>query len=245
MQLSLVADKVATGYDGFSINGIGFNLSGGDIFGLLGRSGSGKSTIIKAMLGQCKLKNGSIIFSADGKETVLNPSVGYSPQRNALFPYLTVEENLMTYGKLYGMKQEAILGRTKMLLARLDLNKHRSKRITQLSGGMEKRADLACALIHDPDVIILDEPFNGLDVSLQGFIWQLLRELSKGGKIIIISSHFLEDIQRYCTKFGLVENGQWYDDSYLRTAIKKERSLQLFLAKLFQRDLDMERGGEP
>jgi ABC-type multidrug transport system ATPase subunit len=111
---------------------------------------------------------------------------------------------------------------------------------------MEKRVDLAVTLVHDPAVIILDEPFNGLDISLQRFIWELLQELAQQGKIIIITSHLLEDIQRYCTRFGLVENGVFYGNDALRDAVQRNRSasLQSFLEQLFRKDLLMEGGGK-
>ncbi|MEM5799472.1 MAG: AAA family ATPase [Candidatus Aenigmatarchaeota archaeon] len=105
----------------------------------------------------------------------------------------------------------------------------------QLSGGMQKRADIAVALINDPKILILDEPFNGLDISLQRFIWDFLVELSKLEKIIIISSHMIKDLQKYCTQLGLIENGIFYDTKTIVTSLNQYRfnNLEDFLEIVF------------
>lgn len=230
----LVAKDLQTGYKGFSITGINIELKPGDIFGLLGRSGSGKSTILNTFIGGIKPKAGTLQCSG---------IIGYSPQKNALYSYLSVRENLETFAELYNVPKVQREERIVQLLRRLDLHNNENKLITQFSGGMEKRADLAVTLVHDPDIIILDEPFNGLDISLQRFIWELLQELAKAGKIVIITSHLLEDVQRNCTYFGLVENGKYYGNAELRAAVQKQRgSLQSFLEQVFKRDLLMEWG---
>ncbi len=177
-----------------------------------------------------------LTFQGSLKPEFLKP-IDRSPQDNSLFPYLTLEENVITFGKLYGLSSKQIKERMNYLLNRLDLRYSRHKKINELSGGMQKRADLAVTLIHDPKIIVLDEPFNGLDISLQKFIWELLVEFSKEGKIIIISSHLLADIQKRCTQIGLVEKGIYYDTKELLNTLKSrgETSLESFLSQLFSR----------
>lgn len=231
---------MTTGYKQFIIENVTFSVQSGDIFGLLGRSGSGKSTILNTLICELHPKSGSYQTYLDENKVEQKILIGYSPQKNALYPFLTIQENLETFGQLYSIPKKELRERIEKLLSRLDLSLHKNKKITQLSGGMEKRVDLAVALIHNPSIIILDEPFNGLDISLQKFIWELLQELAKEGKIIIITSHLLADVQKYCTKFGLVENGKFYPHEALRTAIQQDGNLQAFLERLFRRDMMLE-----
>lgn len=233
MTASLVVKNLSTGYKDFSIKQINFSLENGTIFGLLGRSGSGKSTIIKSLLGLGERRTGSITYTKENTEQPLLRNVGYSPQKNALYPFLSVQENMETFAQLYGTPDKQ---RIEALLRRLGIYTHRNKRITQLSGGMEKRADLACTLVHNPDILVLDEPFTGLDISLQGFIWKLLKGLAEKGKIVIISSHLLDDLQRNCTSFGLVEGRKWYDNESIRNALGHDISLQAFISKLAEEE---------
>ena len=233
--LSLHVHDLNLSYKNFSLSHISFKLNSGDILGLIGRSGSGKSTLIKALLGLKKPDSGNISFKVNGGDSPLNRYVGYSPQHNALYPFLTLEENLIIFGKLNGVESYTIEERMAFILERLNLKAHLRKRINELSGGMQKRADLAVTLIHNPMVIILDEPFNGVDISLQKFIWQLLKDMSGQGRIIIVSSHILQDIQKYCNQFGLMENNTYYHTEQVNEAINshKEQSLETFLEKLF------------
>ena len=228
----------------FSVVGVNYSLKGGDILGLVGRSGSGKSTILKALIGFNRYNTGSIELLDDTTKCRINEYLGYAPQENSLFPLLTLKENIYTFGQLYGVKNELIEQRMNILLKRLDLVNSRDKRIGQLSGGMQKRADLAVALIHNPRLIIFDEPFNGLDISLQRFVWTFIKELASEGRIIIVSSHMLEDLQKNCNQFGLVEHGTYYDTKQILTYMKnnKEKDLESFLARLFTRDLLIDGG---
>jgi len=223
----------------FKINSVAFQLTGGDILGVIGRSGSGKSTIIKALVGAIRKYEGTIELFEDDKSIRVDTSLGYSPQDNALYPLLTLKENIGIFGRLNGMKKKEIEENMNMLLKRLDLLNSKDKLITQLSGGMQKRADLACALIHNPKIIVLDEPFNGIDVSLQRFIWMFIKDLSAEGRIIIISSHMLEDLEKHCNQFGLIENGAYYDTIQIARYLKnsKEKDLESFLTKLFSRSV--------
>jgi ABC-2 type transport system ATP-binding protein len=233
------AKNVLASYGKFSVSKISFYLKNSDILGIVGRSGAGKSMLIKTLIGSKKPDSGKIAVAVNREQVLLREVVGYSPQNNSLYPYLTVEENLEIFGQLYGLNKLTIENQTDLLLRRLDLEESRKKRIVQLSGGMQKRADLAISLIHSPEIIILDEPFAGLDVSLQTFIWKFLRELSKEGNIIIVSSHMIEDVQKYCNQFGLVEQGIYYNTAQINHTLKKskEKDLDSYLEKLFTRNL--------
>ncbi len=238
-KIRMEAEDIVTEYRNFSLSNITFSLISGDIMGLVGRSGSGKSTLIQTLTGLKKAKKGKITAYVNDKKTRINNIIGYSPQENSLFPFLTLEENIITFAKLHNVQKTELSKKMDFLLKRLNLAKARDKKITQLSGGMQKRADIAVTLIHSPDIIILDEPFNGLDVSLQQFIWNILAELAKNGRIIIVSSHFLTDIQMNCNKVGLVERGKFYSTDEVKAIMikNKTRSLKAFLEKVFTEDL--------
>jgi ABC-2 type transport system ATP-binding protein len=239
MTINLIVEEVTTKYKNFVISNINFNIESGDILGLVGRSGSGKSTIIKTIVGLKKLDKGKIISKFNDQILDLQEIIGYSPQDNALFPLLTLEENIITFAKLHNVTKIDLIDRMNYLLKRLDLVNCKDKKINQLSGGMQKRCDLAITLIHSPKIIVLDEPFNGLDISLQKFIWNLLKELAKQGCIIIISSHLLIDIKKNCNKFGLVEKGIYYNSNQISNLMlnRNENNFENMLEKLFDEDL--------
>jgi ABC-2 type transport system ATP-binding protein len=220
------------------IKNVNINLKEGDLLGIVGKSGSGKSTVIKGLLKRVKILGGKTFFSIDHKKNDILAHLGYSPQENSMYPYLTLSENMLTFGRLYGMKTEDIIRRMRIILRRLALSKAENKRINQLSGGMQKRADIAVTLIHDPKIIILDEPFNGLDIALQEFIWQFLEELAESGKIVIISSHHLADLRKHCNHLGLVEDGEFYNTEQIRTILKNNKinNIEDFLKNLFTKD---------
>jgi len=227
-------ENLRVAYKTFSLGYINFKLKSGDILGLVGRSGSGKSTLIKALIGEKKQKHGTISIDVGGFPVDIKSVLGYSPQDNALFPYLTVEENLKLFAKLHKIKRTEYEERKGHILHQLNLDHHQKKKITELSGGMKKRADLAVALIHDPKILILDEPFSGLDISLQKFFWNLIQELSKEGKIIIVSSHLLGDIQKNCNEFGLVHDESYYDTKQIKKTLKKGYDLEKYLEQIFE-----------
>jgi ABC-2 type transport system ATP-binding protein len=233
-KLSFTVTDLDVGYKNFRLSKVNFELKEGSILGIVGASGSGKSTIIKAIVGQRRPDMGTIMLKVNGESVHLNDYLGYSPQQNSFYPYLSVEENVMTFASLNRVENYVAEGRMDALLKRLDLYEHKRKRINQLSGGMQKRVDLAVTLIHSPKVIILDEPFNGLDVSMQRFIWSLLQEMSSVGKIIIVSSHMLVDISKNCTEYGLVHNSTYYRTDQIRQALGTNRlSFEAYMESLF------------
>lgn len=233
-KINLTVESVRVTYRDFTLGYVNFKLKAGDILGLVGRSGSGKSTLIKALIGEKKPKYGRISVEVDGFHVNLKDIMGYSPQENALFPYLTVEENIILFAKLHKIKKKDYMERKGHILHKLSLDHHQKKKITELSGGMQKRADLAVALIHDPKILILDEPFAGLDISLQKFFWEFIKSLSKEGKIIIVSSHILGNLQKNCNEFGLTHDGNYYNTKQIIRTIKSQGSLEAYLEHIFK-----------
>lgn len=235
MATYISCNDLVVGKADYAIRGVTFDLDPGEIFGLIGRSGSGKSTLIRVLVGLDRFSAGTLTFGQ-------GVTIGYSPQANALYPYLTVEENLATFAHLNGVDRYAFEQRVGPLLERLDLTLHRHRQVRELSGGMQKRVDIAAALIHEPNVIVLDEPFNGLDIALQRFIWGFLQELAQQGRAIIVTSHILGDIQRNCTELGLIENKFFYTDALIKDQLvkSKQQNLETFLEGVFANNLKRE-----
>lgn len=231
----LEAHNVTTGYANFRIRNISFGLYGGEIMGLVGRSGSGKSTILSSLVGSLRNRKGYYSLTREGQRHPLIGNIGYSPQRNALFNELTIMENLMVFAHLHGVKTSVAKKRAIVLLKDLSLENHAKKLVSKLSGGMEKRADIAVALIQDPAVLILDEPFTGLDVALQKFIWDVLLRLSERGKIIIVTSHLMDDIQSYCSRIGLVESNRFFSPNEVKSLLLSHNgSLRTLMEDIFK-----------
>lgn len=216
-EIAFRASNLTTSYGEFEIKDANLYLEPGDIMGLVGKSGSGKSTLIDTFLGQKTPDEGGSWVEVDGEEVDIREVVGYSPQENSLYSDLSVRENLKTFGKLRGIESEELAHRIEFLLERMGIYGAIDKRVNQLSGGMAKRADLAAALLHDPDLLILDEPFTGIDPPQRRFLWKTVNELADNGKIVIITSHILKDLSRNCNKYGLIDDGKFYNtDQILR-----------------------------
>lgn len=222
----------------FKINNIDFDLKNGDIFGLIGPSGCGKSSLINVILGLKNKTKGRIISRIDGKTVDIRSIIGYSPQSNSLFFNLTLEENIKIFGKLSGINSKDLKINSEKLLKKLSLENAVDKKISELSGGMKKRADIACALIHAPKIIILDEPFVGLDLNLRIFLWEIIVSFSKNGRIIIITSHMLDDIQKYCNKIGLILKKEYYDTDKIHQMMKTNHTstIESFIQKISKGD---------
>ena len=229
-------NKLETSYPTASVKKITFKLKDGDLLGIIGPSGSGKSMLLETIVGLKKQDLGELTVTNDEKEIVqLKSIIGYSPQKNALYRLLTVRENFLFFGRLYGLKKKTIVERMNTLLKQVGLQGADKKRIYQLSVGMQKRADIAITLLHKPKIIVLDEPFSGLDISLCRFLWTILKKLAKKGHIVILTSHRIEDVQKYCNQIGLVYDSKYHPTKQVHEAMKKNgrRSLTHYIEQLF------------
>lgn len=235
-RLRLSVSNVNISHRGFRLENVDFNLQSGELMGLVGKSGSGKSTILNAILGLQTIDDGSIWSQIDGEEVEVQEVTGYSPQDNSLHPFLSIQENLDVFGELRRLSQDEKSKKSEELLKKLEIYQARDKRVSQLSGGMKKRADLAATLIHKPEIIILDEPFTGIDPPQRNIIWNKLTEEAEKGKIVIITSHILSDISKKCNKFGLVHDGEFYRSKKIREMMEDTdyESVENFLNDVFR-----------
>jgi ABC-2 type transport system ATP-binding protein len=210
--LALKIDNLVKRYgDLTAVDGISFDVPEGEFFGLLGPNGAGKTTTINSIVGLSTITSGSIQLFGLDVEKDWRPArrmVGLSPQEYNFDRYLNIRDVLIYQAGYYGFHGKAIEARADELLERFDLTSKAKQPYTRLSGGMKRRLTIARALIHEPRLLILDEPTAGVDVELRLELWSFLRELNRGGTTIILTTHYLEEAEELCTRIGIIETGK-------------------------------------
>jgi ABC-2 type transport system ATP-binding protein len=190
------------------LKNVSLDIRPGEIYGLLGPSGSGKTTLIKMMIGLELPSSGIVTFKGNKlKAKEVYPSIGYMAQSDALYEELTAKENLAFTASLYGLKKERRKQQIEKVMEMVDLLPHLDKPVHQFSGGMKRRLSLASALLHDPDVLFLDEPTVGIDPVLRKEIWDGFHQLKREGRTIIITTHVMDEAER-CDRLGLLQHGE-------------------------------------
>ncbi len=209
---ALEIDGLVKRYGGFTaVDGISFTVNEGDFFGLLGPNGAGKTTTINAIVGLAKISGGRItLFGHDVERDwrAARRTVGLAPQEYNFDRYLNIRDVLIYQAGYYGLRGPAVAERADLLLERFDLASKAKLVYTKLSGGMKRRLTLARALIHEPRLVILDEPTAGVDVELRLELWSLLRELNTKGTTIILTTHYLEEAEELCDRIGIIQSGK-------------------------------------
>jgi len=193
------------------LSNISFSIEEKEIFGIVGKSGGGKTTLLKVLIGMAKADDGSILFegrNALKKFDYLRKNTGFASQENMLFDELSTKENSIYFGKLYGMKKKDIKIRLGELLNFLGLVGYEDVLVSNLSGGMKKRANLLVSLIHSPKLLILDEPTIGLDPLLRKNLWLYIHRINNDGTTILVTSHLLDEIEENCTRIGILDCGK-------------------------------------
>ncbi len=191
------------------LDNLNFEIDEGSILGLIGRSGCGKTTLLNLIIGYLKPSKGSVHYKGtniDNLGNKLGKNLGFACQEGSFYKKLSVMENLSYFGKLYGLSNKDIKERTNILLNGFNLDDALNTLGSDLSIGMQKRLDIACALIHDPDVLILDEPTANLDPILRKTTLDLIKKINDSGTTVIISSHVLGDISALCHKVLVLDN---------------------------------------
>ena len=236
MTTRLRVSRLTTSYPNFILEDVDFILESGDIMGLVGKSGSGKSTLIKTLIGLKQPDSGSQWVTVDGDEKKIKNVLGYSPQENSLYPFLTIRENLHTFGQIRNCSKDEIEKRGKRLLAELDVKYAIDRKVSELSGGMKKRADIATTLLHSPKLVILDEPFAGIDPPQRKIIWNLIQKNASEGTIFIITSHLVKDLAANCDKYGLVHDGSYHNSEQMMQMMADTdyNRLESFLEDVFR-----------
>lgn len=212
-----------------AVDDVSLSIPHGSFFGLLGPNGAGKSTIIQCVTGIAQPTSGQILI--DGTDVVAEyklarTKVGLSPQEFNVDIFSTPTELMDYMGGYYGIKKADREIRIEELIKRFDLSEHRDVKFQKLSGGLKRRAMLGRALIHTPDLLILDEPTAGVDVEQRRDLWAYLKELNEQGKTIILTSHYLEEIEYLCKDIAIINHGKIIAEGTKEDFVKKEGSVE-------------------
>jgi len=211
----------------------------GECFGLLGPNGAGKTTTLRLLLGLIEPDAGSIELAGlavPQQAREARGKVGVVPQMDNLDPDFTVRENLIAYGRYFGLSKAAIGARVPALLDFAGLASKADAPIAQLSGGMKRRLTLARALVNDPDILFLDEPTTGLDPQARHLIWQGLRRLTSAGKTIVLTTHFMDEAERLADRLAILDHGAIVAEGAPRTLI--ESNIEPAVVEVFGEGLE-------
>lgn len=194
-----------------ALQGINIDISKGEFFGLLGPNGAGKTTTINILTGLVfKDKGTCLVFNQDivADYRYTRSKIGIAAQELSVDWFFTIEKLLYFQAGYYGLSTKSAKNKVDELLNRLGLDKKRNSRLRQLSGGMKRRFQIAKALVHDPDILILDEPTAGVDVELRHDLWKYLKDLHNDGKTILLTTHYIEEAELLCENVAIIDEGK-------------------------------------
>ena len=206
------------------LRNINIEIFSGEILGLIGMSGHGKTTFLNTLIGFLRPEIGDVEFKLEHLLDYENATdqfrsvyyshdeakhiFGFAAQNPSFYSELTVEENLDYFGAMYGLSKDIRRTNTKILLNLIGIYNSRQVKARNLSGGMQKRLDIACALIHDPKILILDEPTADLDPVLRKQMWNIIKKINEKGTTILMASHFLDEVEAFCDRIAVLRKGE-------------------------------------
>lgn len=222
-----------------AVEDLSLSIRKGEVFGFLGPNGAGKSTTIKILLNLIFPDTGTAaILGKESHRPEVRKHVGYLPENPYFYDHLTAEELLWFGGSASGLDTKRIRTRTDELLEKVNLSVARRRSLRTYSKGMVQRAGIALALIHEPDVVILDEPMSGLDPVGRKMVGDIILEQKAAGKTVFFSSHILTDIERFCDRAGIIVGGKLSRVDQIEIALRDGRTLEsIFLEEVAKSDI--------
>ena len=233
MQQVLAVEGLSKSFgDVNAVADVSFGIESGEIFGLLGPNGAGKTTTILMICGLLAPDGGTVIVN--GQDFSKDPaaaqrSMGVVPQEVALYEELSAEENLRFWGKLAGLSSQAATVRAAEVLEELSLTDRRKDAVRTYSGGMKRRINIGCALLHEPKLLLLDEPTVGIDPQARAKILDFVRELASRGTGVLYTTHYLEEAESLCDRIGIIDEGKVLTNGTLTELQEKLGGERLFV----------------
>lgn len=206
-----------------AVDGLTLRVRPGEVYGLLGPNGAGKTTTISLVVGLLSPDSGSITIDEKGSPTdpEVRRRIGLAPQSLALYDDLTAAENLRVFARVYGLESAHTRERVDALLDFAGLRDRASTRVSAFSGGMKRRLNLAVALVHDPPLLLLDEPTVGVDPHSRNAILEGIAALRERGKTVVYTTHYMEEAQRLCDRVGVIDRGRLLAEGTVRELIER------------------------
>ena len=205
-----------------AVQGINLTVEQGDFYALLGHNGAGKSTtigIISALVNKTSGQVKVFGYDLDSDKAALKKQIGLVPQEFNFNQFERVIDVLVQQAGFYGINKSEALKRAEIWLKKLNLWEKRTHLTRELSGGMKRRVMIARALMHDPKLLILDEPTAGVDIELRRSLWQFLRELNEQGTTVILTTHYLEEAENLCRHIGIIQHGQLIENTTMKALL--------------------------
>jgi ABC-2 type transport system ATP-binding protein len=226
----LKLENVTKYYDDFlAVDNLSFDVKEGEIFGLLGVNGAGKTTTFRMILNLIEPTSGNITLNGKKIDYSVTDKIGFLTEERSLLTKLTVKEQCLYYGTLKGMEKEDILKKMKTLLEKFGVPEYENKKIKELSKGNQQKIQFITAIINEPKLLILDEPFSGLDPFNVELFKNEIVEMSKKGSIIIFSSHRMEHVELFCKKIVILLKGKNVLSGNIKDIKKKYRKKNVFV----------------
>jgi ABC-2 type transport system ATP-binding protein len=206
-----------------ALKNIDLEIEQGEFFGLLGPNGAGKSTLMDIIIGYHKPDTGTLFFENEiiiPEKLVTRYKFGYVPQEISLYQELSAHQNLKIFGSIYKMSSKELDRKIAKVLELVKLSERKNDTVKDFSGGMKRRLNLAASILHDPQIILCDEPTVGIDPQSRNAIFDMLHQLNQNGKTIIYTTHYMEEAERLCSKLAIIDEGKIIANGSLNDLIK-------------------------
>jgi ABC-2 type transport system ATP-binding protein len=213
------------------LNDLSLEIKSQEIYGLLGANGAGKTTTINIICGLLNYDSGSILINGKKINHQTKYLLGIATQENLLYSQLTCAENLAFFGKIYGLTGTKLKHAIYYCLESVKLLDYKDEIVANLSGGMQRRLNIALALVHSPQLLILDEPTTGLDIEIRYDIWQLIWRLKQQGISILLTTHLLDEAEKLCDRIGIMKQGKIFQEGSLNELKKIVPAQELIFVK--------------